>query len=46
VHVDMVIGAVTYVGKLSLMLEFAQEAVEISTMKKIKDKAKEYFLAE
>ncbi len=39
VHVDMVIGAVTAVGKLSLVIEYAEEAVDTETMKKIKTKA-------
>jgi NRPS condensation-like uncharacterized protein len=42
VHVDMVIGAVTCAGKLSLVLEYAEEAVDTGTMEKIKDKAIEY----
>jgi len=41
VHVDMVIGAVTAVGKLSLVIEYAEEAIETTTMKKIKAKAME-----
>jgi NRPS condensation-like uncharacterized protein len=44
VHVDMVIGAVTCSGKLSLVVEYAEEAVETGTMKKIKEKALEYLL--
>ncbi len=44
VHVDMVIGAVTCVGKLSLVIEYAEEAVDTATMKKIKTKAMELML--
>lgn len=44
VHVDMVIGAVTAAGKLSLVIEYAEEAVDSPTMKKIKEKAIEYLL--
>ena len=44
VHVDMVIGAVTAVGKLSLIIEYAEEAVNTATMKKIKTKAMELLL--
>ncbi len=46
VHVDMVIGALTCVGKLSLVVEYAEEAVDSETMGKIKDKAMDYLLAE
>ena len=44
VHVDMVIGAVTCSGKLSLVVEYAEEAVDTATMKKIKSKAMELLL--
>ena len=44
VHVDMVIGAVTCAGKLSLVVEYAEEAVDTATMKKIKSKAMELLL--
>ena len=46
VHVDMVIGAVTCAGKLSLVIEYAEEAVDTATMKKIKSKAMELLLKE
>ena len=46
VHVDMVIGAVTCSGKLSLIVEYAEEAVDTSTMERIKDRAMEYLLNE
>ena len=45
VHVDMVIGAVTCSGKLSLVVEYAEEAIDIATMKSITDKAMEYLLS-
>ncbi len=41
VHVDMVIGVVTCVGKLSLVVEYAEQAVDTATMEKIKEKAME-----
>lgn len=44
VHVDMVIGAVTCAGKLSLVVEYAEEAVDTPTMKKIKNMAMEFLL--
>jgi NRPS condensation-like uncharacterized protein len=44
VHVNMVIGAVTCSGKLSLVVEYAEEAVDTATMEKIKDKAMDYLL--
>jgi len=46
VHVNMVIGAVTCSGKLSLVVEYAEEAVDTGTMGKIKDKAMEFLLGE
>ena len=39
VHVDMVIGVVTCAGKMSMVVEYAEQAVDTATMKKIKDKA-------
>jgi hypothetical protein len=42
----MVIGAVTCSGKLSLVVEYAEEAVDTATMEKIKDKAMEYLFQE
>ena len=46
VHVNMVIGAVTCSGKVSLVVEYAEEAVDTSTMEIIKDKAMESLLGE
>ena len=39
VHVDMVVGVATCAGKLSMVIEYAEQAVDTPTMKKIKDKA-------
>jgi NRPS condensation-like uncharacterized protein len=44
VHVDMVLGVVTCGGKLSLVVEYAEEAVDTTTMKKIKAKAMDWLL--
>jgi NRPS condensation-like uncharacterized protein len=46
VHVDTVIGAVTCLGKLSLVVEYAEQAVGSATMERIRDKALEYLLDE
>jgi hypothetical protein len=46
VHVNLVLGAVTCSGKMSLVVEYAPEAVDTVTMEKIKDKAMEYLLHE
>jgi NRPS condensation-like uncharacterized protein len=43
-NANLVLGAVTCSGKLSLIVEYAKEAVDISTMENIKDKAMEYLL--
>ncbi len=40
-NVNMVLGVVTCSGKLSLIVEYAKEAVEPAVMEKIKDKAME-----
>ena len=39
VNVNLVLGAVTCSGKLSLVLEYAEEAVDSSTMEKISAQA-------
>lgn len=44
VHVDIVLGAVTCSGKLSMILEYTPAAVETTAMEKIKDKTLEYLL--
>jgi hypothetical protein len=41
VNVNLVVGAVTCSGKLSLVVEYAEEANDSSTMEKIKEKALE-----
>jgi len=38
-NVNLVLGAVTCSGKLSLIVEYAEEAVDTATMEKIKDEA-------
>jgi NRPS condensation-like uncharacterized protein len=46
VHINLSLGAVTCAGKLSLVVEYAPEAVDTGTMERIKDKAMEYLLDE
>jgi hypothetical protein len=43
-NVNLVLGAVTCSGKLSLVVEYAEEAVDTATIEKIKDKAMEFLL--
>ena len=43
-NVNLVLGAVTCAGKLSLILEYAEEAVESRTMGKIKNRAMDFLL--
>ena len=43
-NVNLVLGAVTCSGKLSLVVEYAEETVDTRTMEKIKDKALEFLL--
>ncbi len=45
-NVNLVLGAVTCSGKLGLVIEYAEQAVDSATMEKIKDKAMEYLLHE
>ena len=45
VNVDLVLGAVTCAGKLSLIIEFVEQAVNRATMEKIKDKALNYLFS-
>lgn len=45
-NVNMVLGAVTCSGKLSLIVEYAEQAVDSGTMESIKDQALEYLLHE
>jgi len=44
VNVNLVLGAVTCAGKLSLVLDYTEEAVDTKTMEHIKDKALENLL--
>lgn len=46
VNVNFVLGAVTCAGKLSLVIEYAEEAIDTATMGKIKDKAIEWLCNE
>ena len=46
VNINLVLGAVTCAGKLSLILEYAEEAVDSSTMEEIRDKGLEFLLSE
>jgi hypothetical protein len=46
VNVNLVLGAVTCAGKLSLVVEYAEEAVDTETMKRVRDKALEFLLNE
>lgn len=43
-NVNLVLGAVTCSGKLSLLLEYEERTVDTETMKKIKEKAMEFLL--
>ena len=44
--VNLVLGAVTCAGKLSLVLEYTEETVDTRTMERIRDKAMEFLLNE
>ncbi len=44
--VNLVLGAVTCAGKLSLVLEYAEQTVDTRTMEQIKDKTMEFLLNE
>jgi hypothetical protein len=43
-NANLVLGAVTCSGKLSLVVEYAEEAIESATMEKIKGKAMKFLL--
>lgn len=45
-NVNLVLGAVTCSGKLSLVLEYAEEAVQTETMERIRDQALEFLFNE
>jgi NRPS condensation-like uncharacterized protein len=44
--INLVLGAVTCAGKLSLVLEYAEETVDTATMEKVRDQAMEFLLNE
>ena len=43
-NLNLVLGAVTCAGKLSLVIEYAEETIDTITMKKIKDQAMKFLL--
>ena len=43
-QVNLVLGAVTCSGKLSLVLEYAEEAIDAQSIQRIKNKTMEYLL--
>ena len=45
-NVNLILGAVTCSGKLSLVVEYAEEAVQTETMEEIKDQAMEFLFNE
>ena len=45
-NANMVLGVVTCSGKMSLVVEYAREAVATETMEKVKDQAMKYLLDE
>lgn len=45
-NINLVLGAVTCAGKLSLVVEYTEETLDTRTMEKIKDKAMEFLLNE
>jgi len=45
-NINLVLGAVTCAGKLSLVVEYAEEAVDTRTMEKMKGQALEFLLKE
>lgn len=42
--VNIVLGAVTCAGKLSLLVEYAEQTIDTSTVEKVRDKAMEFLL--
>ena len=46
VSVNLVLGAVTAAGKLSLVIEFVEDNIDMGTMEKIKEGAMQSFLGE
>jgi NRPS condensation-like uncharacterized protein len=45
-NVNLVIGVATCSGKLSLIIEYAEQAIDTGTVEKIKDKAMEFLLGD
>ena len=45
-NVNLVLGAVTCAGKLSLVIEYVEDNIDIGTMEKIEDAAMEFLLSE
>ena len=43
--VNLVVGAVTCAGKLSLLVEYAEETIDSATIEKIREKALKFLLA-
>jgi NRPS condensation-like uncharacterized protein len=46
VNVNLVLGAVTCSGKLTLVMEYAEQAVDTGTMEQVRDKAMEFLHGE
>ncbi|MDY7079066.1 MAG: condensation domain-containing protein [Chloroflexota bacterium] len=46
VNVNLVLGAVTCAGKLSLVVEYAEQAIDTETMRRVKDRAIEFLLSD
>jgi hypothetical protein len=46
VQVELVLGVVTVAGKMSLVLEYAEQVVSTDIMRQIKDKALDYLISE
>ena len=44
--VNLVLGAVTCAGKLSLVIEYVEDNIERGTMERIKEKALDYLLGD
>jgi len=44
--VNLVLGAVTCAGKLSLIVEYAEEAIDTKTMEQIRDRALELLVSD
>jgi hypothetical protein len=44
--VNIVLGAVTCAGKLSLLVEYAEQTIDTSTVEKVRDRAMGFLLGE